>query len=354
VLIRSDEDEESPPQLQAPASTDSSTSEDESPSFDLDFRRTQTTVSSPAKECLLDPSRRMERTSTSTGEYRVDKMDVISESLAIRITSRACMIDVMIRRQTHPRKCVHTIGQAGLIQKVEGDFCIVTCVHNFMTDEATVAEPNREKLVPKSLVATLSVAQEAFFPYFETMNTPQLQMSNLRPHLLREETEEAERAEWKFGFDVAWGTLDRNGHLDFDPAPYSFEIVGQDFQYTEGLQIAMAIFTTNDPSTTNVDVLTHEGELTQESLHAIFGFADIVNIYTGSITEVNDSRILHDINTYQSFSGAVIFLLDQGQPPEVNVGDYGKAIAIHAGFHRCVGANIGFKINATTTGNVAN
>jgi hypothetical protein len=151
------------------------------------------------------------------------------------------------------------------------------------------------------------------------------------------------------------GTLDKNGLLDFDPAPYSFESVGQDFQYTEGLKIAMVIYTVNDPTTTNVEVLRHdEGELTQEKLHTIFGYADSFNIYTGSVTEVKDSHILHDINTYQSFSGAVIFLLDQDQPPAVNEGDYGKAIAIHAGFRRCLGANIGFKINATTTGNVAN
>jgi hypothetical protein len=187
-----------------------------------------------------------------------------------------------------------------------------------------------------------------FFPYFETMNTPQLQMSNLQPCILQE------NVEWKFGVDVVWGVLDEHGlqDLGFDPARHSFEIVGQDFEFTEGLKIAMVIHTTKDPTITNVDVLGDQDEMTQIKLDDIFGMSESVNIYTGSVTEVNDSHILHDINTYQSFSGVIIFLLDRDQPPEVNVGDYGKAIAIHAGFRRCLGANIGFKTNAT--GNVAN
>jgi hypothetical protein len=59
---------------------------------------------SPSDECLLDPSRRM----AQTGDYWVDKTDAISEPLASRITSRACMLDVTVRRSTHPRKlCSH-------------------------------------------------------------------------------------------------------------------------------------------------------------------------------------------------------------------------------------------------------
>jgi hypothetical protein len=73
-----------------------------------------------------------------------------------------------------------------------------------MEDEATVAEPNRETLIPKLVMATLSMPDVDFFPYSETMNTPQLQMSNLEPHILREETEDSESVVWKFGFDVAW------------------------------------------------------------------------------------------------------------------------------------------------------
>jgi hypothetical protein len=118
-------------------------------------------------------------------------MNAISESLASMIISRACMLDVTVHRMTALKR-VHIIGQAGLIQNVDGDFCIISCVHNTMTYEATVAEPNREMLIPKLLVATLPMPDVDLLPYFETMNTPQLQMSNLRPSILREKTEEAE------------------------------------------------------------------------------------------------------------------------------------------------------------------
>ena len=80
-------------------------------------------------------------------------------------------------------------------------------------------------------------------------------------------------------------------------------------------------------------------------LQRIFGSPGQVNVYTGRITLVGDHHIEYDINSYRGCSGAVVFLLDVNQPQSVREGDYGKAIAIHAGTHpTLLNRNVGFKL----------
>jgi hypothetical protein len=40
-----------------------------------------------------------------------------------------------------------------------------------------------------------------------------------------------------------------------------------------------------------------------------------------------------DVNSFTGCSGAVVFLLDEGQPDSVDPSEYGKTIAIHSGAH---------------------
>ena len=85
--------------------------------------------------------------------------------------------------------------------------------------------------------------------------------------------------------------------------------------------------------------------LTQTDLEGIYGRPDAVNIYTGQITLVGEKHIEYDINTFTGCSGAIVFLLDQGQPDSVDPTDYGKAIAVHSGAHpSLLDRNFGFKI----------
>ena len=85
-------------------------------------------------------------------------------------------------------------------------------------------------------------------------------------------------------------------------------------------------------------------------LKEIYGEKDRVNVYTGQITYVSLSgqTFGHSINTFRGCSGAVIFLLDEGQDDcGVEESDFGKAIAIHGGGDRLENGsvvNFGFRI----------
>lgn len=51
------------------------------------------------------------------------------------------------------------------------------------------------------------------------------------------------------------------------------------------------------------------------------------------------------MNSFTSCSGAIVFLLDEGQPEGVMAKDHGKAIAIHAGGHPTLSnRNVAFKL----------
>ena len=94
-----------------------------------------------------------------------------------------------------------------------------------------------------------------------------------------------------------------------------------------------------------------EKTISKEELEAIYGQPNKVNIYTGEITHVGEKHIEYDVNSFTSCSGAIVFLLDKGQPESVDPNlDHGKAVAIHAGAHPFVNdRNLGFKLR----GNVA-
>ena len=94
-----------------------------------------------------------------------------------------------------------------------------------------------------------------------------------------------------------------------------------------------------------------EKTISKEELEAIYGQPNKVNIYTGEITHVGEKHIEYDVISFTSCSGAIVLLLDKGQPESVDPNlDHGKAVAIHAGAHPFVNdRNLGFKLR----GNVA-
>lgn len=86
--------------------------------------------------------------------------------------------------------------------------------------------------------------------------------------------------------------------------------------------------------------------VTAADLEKLFGPAGAITIYTGKITFVGDHHIEYSVNSFKGCSGAIVFLLNYDQPEEsVKKSDYGKAIAVHAGFATSLGTNLGFKLN---------
>jgi V8-like Glu-specific endopeptidase len=72
------------------------------------------------------------------------------------------------------------------------------------------------------------------------------------------------------------------------------------------------------------------------------GFATFIERPT--ISWSNWRHLEYNINTFAGCSGATVFLLDKKQLSLVQPNDYGKAIAVHAGYKRALRSNIGLKI----------
>jgi len=87
--------------------------------------------------------------------------------------------------------------------------------------------------------------------------------------------------------------------------------------------------------------------MSEQKIEEIYGTPNSVNIYTGMITYVGKDHIEYTCNAFTGCSGAVVFLLDQDQPPSVQRSDYGKAVAVHSGSHPFLPArNFGFLVRS--------
>lgn len=128
---------------------------------------------------------------------------------------------------------------------------------------------------------------------------------------------------WEYGVDVARGHFQDAEHLKPPTSSannyHVFQAIPQDCQYSVGTRTAMAVFAkqaaTSESSRfpANVDLEPAD----------VYGAADEVSIYTGSITHVGKQFFVHNMNSYRGCSGAIIFLLD-GE-------NAGKCIGVHVG-----------------------
>lgn len=98
-------------------------------------------------------------------------------------------------------------------------------------------------------------------------------------------------------------------------------------QVPDSHQIGITVFRTFD--------IDHRDAQAPTSLNLtrLYGPVPQACIYTGSVTEIsaNGKTFGHDINAFEGCSGAVVFLLDQNQPDDVDEGLYGLAVGIHSG-----------------------
>lgn len=128
-------------------------------------------------------------------------------------------------------------------------------------------------------------------------------------------------------------------HLSFERIPDSMwdDIV-------VGVKIGMVVFRNFDIHASDTGAA-----LSAETLRKLFGEKDSVCVFTGQITKLhnNSARSFeHSINSFRGCSGAIIFLLDKGQPTEEIARHQGKAVGVHVGGKPLTApppaANIGF------------
>jgi hypothetical protein len=160
---------------------------------------------------------------------------------------------------------------------------------------------------------------------------------------------ETNKVTWKYGLDIVFGkkvNLSVEGVTNID---YSFELVRPGFVCEKGMRIGIAAYQAKPPTKESVSRNPKRPiDISQDKLAMIFGKPERVNIYTGTITFADPTQphIEYDINSFTGCSGAIVFLLDKGQPEGVKEIDHGKAFAIHAGGHPILAnRNIAFKLS---------
>lgn len=97
----------------------------------------------------------------------------------------------------------------------------------------------------------------------------------------------------------------------------------------------MTIYTEKEATVENSKA--YKKSIPENSLHALYGYAENYNVYSGEILHSGDSHVEHNINCFQGCSGAIIFLLEGNHA--------GKAVAVHVGSPDRQEANLAFKIH---------
>lgn len=143
---------------------------------------------------------------------------------------------------------------------------------------------------------------------------------------------------WKYGVDISLGpevSDDDMTTMDLRTKLRENDIVSNDFVYEEGMELGMAVFTTNGPNYLEESLVNG---IEEDKLPAILGSANELVIFTGIIKKVGAKHIEHDLNSFGGCSGALLIVLSKGHK------DFGKVAAVHAGSIPGLDANIGFKV----------
>jgi len=152
--------------------------------------------------------------------------------------------------------------------------------------------------------------------------------------------------DWR-SHDVARGRVAGNPAHFLTQKHLSFEQISDIWNsITVSVKIGIIVFRNFD-----INVSNTSASMSEDTLKKLFGEKDSVCVFTGEITKLhinnNTARSFeHSINTYRGCLGAIIFLLDKGQPTAEIEHHKGKAIGVHAGGKplgaRPPPANIGF------------
>lgn len=127
--------------------------------------------------------------------------------------------------------------------------------------------------------------------------------------------------------DISFGANERTAAHTVTKMPFLFVQAPRTFELKRGHRIGMAVYRLHD--------IDHEDAEAPTSIDLVarYGPRQQACIYTGEVTEIsaNGKTFGHDINTFEGCSGAVIFLLDEGQPDDLDSDLYGLAVGIHSG-----------------------
>lgn len=214
----------------------------------------------------------------------------------------------------------------------------VTAKHNFINTN----DKNLGELIHSGFFAIMSSNSEI---------EPQFLPSSFKLHDDDRKFELSPGNGWPYGIDVAVGMPITYPKLELTEENKSFFLIRPDFQIKVNHRIGITLIqdklvTANKaglPENTSTDILK-----------SLYGTPGEPHIYTGTVTDVGERHIEHDINTFESCSGAIIFLLNAvDQLEDVRPQDFGCAIAVHVGYSETLLSNIGFKLQSLNLQNMA-
>jgi hypothetical protein len=242
-------------------------------------------------ENLVDPTRYVR----FLGVAHVDDPSAISQRLAEEVTKKAFKLIVSVVQLNEDRESKRYECQANLIREgTLDDYMVrpVTAKHNIATGE--VGE-GVEKVVEEYRASVLRIPRTGIQKDIEVVFPD--------GGCTYDDHDEC---------DIAWGEQVRNRSLVLHTV--SFRRVRPEFRCTIGQKVAIVIYSENGATP---EAAAAPAGYTQEDMERIYGQKKHINILTGEITLVGTDRICYSINTFGGCSGAVVFLLDAGQPDSV-------------------------------------
>jgi len=296
-------------------------------------------------ECLVDNS----KTVVPWGMGHVDDPNAISQLLVREVREKCMPLEVYLARESG--------AISGRIGHAQGGFIrcepIQTSPGGSTTNFSVFAITAKH-----NLHRVTDMLQQVYVPYMThfkvplgvaRFDSPDLgwvpnagDLYDLRAGL------EARPAVLEYGIGVSLGNLITDPSEFVTGKKKSFARVRPDspsrkgFKPMKGQKVGMAVWFPEEGKPTKKTVagaLEDEVDITDTQLKAIYGEPGQVNVYTGEILYVRKDFIEYDINSFTGCSRAVVFLLD--------VGDYGKAVAIHSNAHPViVDRNVSFLINS--------
>jgi hypothetical protein len=293
------------------------------------------TIESVSAEVLVYPEQVVTKLNEETEVYvGIPEDEIDREFVEDKVQ---CAILLMVERENSATREMSTAGgQAGIVLCRDGLARFVTAKHNLMSKQL---EDETTQTLESYSTSFRQQGGRSFRTNFGDLNCspPEVGVVLRGEHL------------WEKGVDVSWGQAIAHqvlGETFFDIISRNvgkFEMVAAEFQYEARQKVGFAIFNPFKVSGSNCQRAGDHQDVPEEKLEELFGPAGSVTIYTGEISYVGDHHIEYSINSLKGCSGAIVFLLNCGQPESLNRSHYGKAIAVHAGFKADLGTNLGFK-----------
>ena len=321
---------------------------------------TETEAVSRSTEKIMDKSRQAKKVFGGVGTDDEDTA-FVTEDFANDAKKSAIRLQLKCWPADYSAPSTYK-GQAFLLRDpITQAVHMVTCKHNIVSEKNVHTgkfedcEPPHEMVV---LAGDMDIHATIVMPntgYEKTEHPP----VNLRQGEV-----------WQYGIDVSFGPVINSETSEACYPTSRFEqhglrtvleylrpldLVANDFKYTEGLKVGILVQVpgvdkeafSEVSGTGNIPLddkspWLNAADNYRQCFTKVCGEEKDIMIYTGTILEVGEAHIEYDINTYQGCSGAAVIVVDQTHA------DFGKAIAVHAGYKRTLNANIGFKLLAVS------